>query len=106
MIRPISKARKPAKDSYNKVSKEWKNGRMCACIGLRESQNGELICSRKSHYCNDIHHARGERGALLTDQRFWVPVCRIAHNWIHNNVDKARILGFLPPRGEWNTMPK
>lgn len=48
------------------------------------------------------HHIRGRLGALLCDTRFWLPVCRKHHNWIHEHPNDAREMGFLAQPGEWN----
>lgn len=45
----------------------------------------------------DVHHSRGRLGSLLMDARFWIPVCRICHNWIHANPAAAREAGLLGP---------
>ena len=42
----------------------------------------------------EIHHKRGKIGNLLTDERFFLPVCRHHHNYIHDNPSIAMRLGY------------
>lgn len=72
---------------------------VCACYGVVFSPI-ETLCSLSA---TDIHHIRGRRGRLLLDQRFWMPVCRHAHDWIGSHPAEARTLGWLCQVGEWNT---
>lgn len=50
----------------------------------------------------DVHHTRGRAGELLLDERFWLAVSRMGHDWIQKNPDKARAKGWLCERGQWN----
>ena len=57
----------------------------------------------------EIHHQRGRLGALLRDQRYWLPVCRECHKFIHDHPALSRrikAVGFdmtlLCDVGEWN----
>lgn len=56
----------------------------------------------KQHTSCDVHHMRGRAGSLYLDERFWLPVCRGCHDWIHKHMDEARQKGFLCQTGEWN----
>lgn len=49
----------------------------------------------------DIHHQMGRVGfaddkeiPLLLDTRYWIPVCRIAHNWITEHSKEAIEQGY------------
>jgi len=59
-----------------------------------------------SNFSSEIHHTRGRTGRLLRDQRFWMPVCRRCHEWIHTNMNEARKVDLLCQLGEWNTYPE
>jgi hypothetical protein len=52
----------------------------------------DAMCLRHSV---DIHHIRGRRGNLLTDERYLMAICREHHDWIHSNSRKAREMGLL-----------
>ena len=104
-IRPRSKRRAKLDGQYNRRATEWKEGRLCACIGLRDGE-GRLLCGQASHLCEDVHHTRGRAGTLLLDERFWLPVCRGAHRFIQENPAEARRLGLLCGVGQWNTPVK
>lgn len=49
------------------------------------------ICTRKA---TEVHHKKGRIGYLLTYVPFWLPVCRSCHEWIENNPNEAKELGF------------
>lgn len=49
-----------------------------------------------------VHHSRGRAGALLLDERWWIPVSMTGHQMIQNNPDLARKLGLLCELGCWN----
>ncbi len=118
-VRRVSK-KKAARDRvYNPMIREWKMDRLCECSGKvfwhedhpelkkRGSKfNYTVVCTMYDHYCDDNHHMRGKLKELLMDERFRLPVCRKAHQFIENNPALARKMGWLPPLGQWNTMPK
>ena len=54
--------------------------------------------------CN--HHIIGRAGTLKFDKRFWCPTSFKRNNWPHENIEKARELGLIAKRGEWNNPPK
>lgn len=66
----------------------------CFCFGKLG-----VVCSK---IATDVHHRNGRRGAMLIDVRYWIPVCRTAHNWIHGNIQSARELGLIALGGDWN----
>lgn len=49
------------------------------------------------HNATDIHHTRSgsDRDTYYLVQSTWLAVCRACHSWIHENPEKARILGHL-----------
>lgn len=51
------------------------------------------------------HHSRGKLGDLLFMQEYWIPICRRCHNWVGDNIGKARELGFICRYGLWNRLP-
>lgn len=46
------------------------------------------------HLAVDIHHKKGRTGDLLFDVRFFMPVCREHHKFIHDNPDYAYERGW------------
>jgi hypothetical protein len=57
----------------------------------------------------EIHHIKGRQGfadqyaidndlILLLDERYWLPVSRKGHEWIHKNDAEARKKGWLKSR--------
>jgi len=52
------------------------------------------------HFRDDTHHTRGKDGLLYFDVRYFLSVCRKAHQWIDANRAEAVKLGLLSK--EWN----
>lgn len=107
-IRPVSERRASLMRLYYSRARKFKRLTNCFCAGLYPGKNGGtfVVCAKKYHACTDVHHSRGRAGSLLIDERFWIPVCRRAHNWIQANPERARALGLLCQPGEWNVPVK
>jgi hypothetical protein len=89
---------------YNAEAGAWKEGRLCACAGIRDGL-GRLLCRAKPHLCDHVHHKHGRLKPLLREQKYWVPVCALAHRYIEDNKLTAKMLG-LTGKGPWNTAPR
>lgn len=46
----------------------------------------------------DLHHAKGRVGSLLTDVRYFKALCRRCHRWVEENVNEAKKLGLSVDR--------
>lgn len=59
------------------------------------------MCEAKIHNCTlkstDIHHKKG-RGEYYLDTTTWLSVCRSCHDWIEDNPEDAKELGFSENR--------
>ena len=42
----------------------------------------------------EVHHMKGRIGDLLLNQEFWLPVCRLCHDWIENHPKEAKEKGL------------
>ena len=42
----------------------------------------------------EIHHKKGREGELLINPEFFLSVCRQCHEWIENNPNLSKDLGF------------
>lgn len=103
-----TKATKQASRQYAARAKEFihecvRRGETCPVVNaideLRQgSKYGHPISSR----LNEVHHKRGRRGDLLCDERFWMPVSKQGHRWIHEHPAEARRRGWLCEVGQWN----
>lgn len=91
MIRPRSTRMQKLMRAYRKDVKEFLLGKFSEVSGQPATMN---------------HHVRGRLGTLLFDKRFWCATTFKDHRWIEDNKEKARELGFLCQRGEWNVAPK
>ena len=43
----------------------------------------------------EVHHMRGRVGAMLTDPRYLIAICRRCHDWIHSNMKASRALKLV-----------
>ena len=48
----------------------------------------------------DLHHAKGRVGSLLTDVRYFKALCRRCHRWVEENPEQAKSLGLSLSRLE------
>lgn len=93
-IRPVSERMKLKLKEYAKVKRKYlKAHPVCECEG----------CDWKS---NDIHHKRGRTGSLLSDERYFMAMCRLHHDWCHQWPDQARRHGWTAPVGQWGKADK
>ncbi len=92
--------RRERRREHVKLRHQWTPGKTCAACHAPEVE---------------VHHQRGRVGALLNDQRFWIPLCRRCHRNVHDHPDASRILRVLVgdqwmpllcARGDWNKIPK
>ena len=97
-VRPRSAAEQARMDAYRPVRDKF----------LAEHPRCEVVWFGQP-CCNpsvDNHHLRGRLGTLLCDTRFFLAVCRGCHDKIRMRTEDAVKHGYLPPKGEWNTLPK
>jgi hypothetical protein len=81
-IRPRSKKRATQEREYAKIRKVYLFCHpVCEVIG----------CGCES---TEIHHKKGRVGELLTDERFFLAVCRPHHNYIESHPFEARDAGY------------
>jgi len=63
-------------------------------------------CKRPAH--KSPHHIYGRGGPghwLLNAVQFWAAICLQHHDWVHEEIEAARLLGLLAKLGEWNVGP-
>lgn len=94
-------AEKPTNPAIPRVSSKRKKKDQ-EYLKLRErylTQNH--LCMVKVNGCTngatDVHHkfSGSDRDTYYLVQSTWLAVCRACHSWIHENPEKARILGYL-----------
>lgn len=91
-IKPISDREVKRNREYQRVKRQWRalpENQRCAYPG----------CKRPASTAP--HHARGRVGSLKCDVRWFVPICRPHHDWVHRNIAEARKLGLICQLGEW-----
>lgn len=104
-IGAVSAARRGALAKYRKLRNDFLSKRPCceACNRLRKQIGWPLI---GPHAAIEIHHSHGRIGRLLCYVRWWIPVCRAAHEWIGIHPNHARDAGLICEKGQWNSKPK
>lgn len=95
--RLMSKSRAAQMREYAKLKKEF----------LAKHKKCAIWPHKKA---TDLHHSKGRRGKLLLDQRYWIPLCREMHSWVHSHPGEARTMSWrgiplIAPEGEWNKQP-
>lgn len=63
-----------------------------------EFLNANQFCACCPSYATDVHHKKGREGTLLTDIRFFLPVCRRCHNYIEEHPEWAKRKGYSQDR--------
>jgi hypothetical protein len=92
-LRRRSKDGAKAERAYNRRVKQWKveNPHCKACERLMTYRPGRPVI----RCTTDCHHMAGRLGAMLMDERYWLPVCRWCHDFIGEHGKLARALGFV-----------
>ena len=109
---PKPSPRKEDQKEYRIKAKEFvraaieSGGRCPVVAAVPELRDGRKYGWPISDKLNEVHHLRGRAGSLLCDERFWIALSKQGHRWVHENPEKARNMGFLCAKGEWNTPPK
>lgn len=70
---------------------------------VRDNYLGEhKVCENPncSNPSEDLHHAKGRVGGLLTDVRYFKALCRRCHRWVEDNPEEAKALGLSLSRLE------
>lgn len=81
-----------------KVSKKQRS-RLAKYYRIREAylRANPLCMICKCEFATDIHHRKGRVGSLLCDTKWWMALCRVDHDKVHNNVAWAKEKGYLVP---------
>ena|SRR6185312_3771489 len=95
-VRKVSKKKAKSDRIYNAMVKEWLSEDYCA-VALNVF--GKFIPAT----C--CHHVRGRNKTLKFDKRFWCATSFEYNLWPHQNIEKARQLGLIAQKGEWNVAP-
>jgi hypothetical protein len=87
-ISPVSKKRQVEMDEYSK--------KRVAFLALKPICEAKIIhCTGKS---TDVHHKSGRVGEKYLKISTWLSVCRNCHQWIEENPEEAKELGFSESR--------
>jgi hypothetical protein len=64
---------------------------------LTQNHLCQLAVAGCTNGATDVHHkfSGSDRDTYYLIQSTWLAVCRACHSWIHENPEKARILGHL-----------
>lgn len=75
--KPISDKRKAEMEIYSENRKQFLLNKWCAYHG-------------QGCIPTTVHHAKGRIGSLYLDERYWVPLCMEAHEWVEKNPNEAK----------------
>jgi len=88
------KAKKKPVKPINKISvKREKENNLYLCIRKQFLKDNPL-CAVTGNKATEVHHMAGRIGKLLTDVRYFLPVCRFAHREIELNPIWAKENGY------------
>ena len=64
---------------------------------LTENNLCRVMVNGCGNGATDVHHkfSGSDRDTYYLVQSTWLAVCRACHSWIHENPEKARIMGWL-----------
>jgi len=97
--------RKPIKSSAYRI-KSVSDKKLIELKEYRVVRDGYLsankICEHPEckNLSEDLHHAKGRVGSLLTDVRYFKALCRRCHRWVEDNPDEAKAIGLSLSRLE------
>ncbi len=104
-VRRVSSQKSKRDRIYNARVKVWLKeigNTFCHCCIARDPV-------KRPNLSTNCHHlfGRGWRNELLMIEKYWIPCCSTCHpNWIDANMELAREIGMLAPKGQWNQPPK
>lgn len=86
-IPQVSSKRKKKDAEYSKLRQRYLTENPLCVIKVNGCTNG----------ATDVHHvfSGSDRDIYYLVQSTFLATCRSCHNWIHNNPEQARILGYL-----------
>lgn len=75
---------------FERAKEEYYKDNKC-CLGEK------LVPHIKCYGVMTIHHAKGNKGILMTDKRYFRMLCDNHHKWVHRNNEMAIELGLSFP---------
>ena len=101
----ISKTPKKTKSPSKRI-KSMSTKKLSELAEYRKVRDAYLKANKICEHpdCNnlseDLHHAKGRVGALLTDVRYFKALCRKCHRWVEENPTEAKSMGLSLSRLE------
>ena len=96
--KPLAKRSPIKKRSAKRKKQEAKYLKIRMDFMLKHPHCQAGIPGRCTHHSTDVHHKAGRVGDLLTDERYFLSVCRSCHTWIELNPLEAKELGYSESR--------
>jgi hypothetical protein len=91
-IKPVSTKRVKQNSVYTQVRQAF----------LYKNEFCKARLSICTMWATEVHHMKGRIEDLLTDERYFLPVCRRCHDWIETHPHDAHDLGLSLYRLEKN----
>jgi hypothetical protein len=107
-VAPVSKRRQAVTAEYRREARAFvraavARGETCRVVAaIPELRDGMKYGWPVKRDLNEVHHTRGRAGSLLMDQRFWIPLSKAGHRWVHENMAEARAREWICEAGLWN----
>lgn len=95
-INKISTRRAAALKAYSRLKSAW----------LADPANKKCRVANCARPTTDLHHQYGRVAGLLTDTRYWIPLCKVHHHRVHTDIPWARENNLIAKKGEWLNPPK
>jgi hypothetical protein len=73
-------------------------------LAIPEVRNARRYGWAVSGKITECHHKFGRLGPLLNWKPGWLGVSKLGHRWIHQNIARARLHGWIAERGDWNNL--
>lgn len=98
-LKKVSRKQKTRLDKYMDARRAFIEELENYDSSLRCQVCSDLVCSGRSMVTlrvgTEVHHMKGRVGSLLWNQDFFLWVCRVHHDQIHQNPKEARKNGWL-----------
>ena len=83
---------------------QFKGAKCPVWLAIPEVRNARRYGWPVSGKITQCHHKFGRLGPLLLWKPGWIGVSKLGHRWIHQNIARARLHGWIAERGDWNNL--
>ncbi len=91
-LRKVSKKKATEQAIYRQLKNEALSSQPLCEFPTLYSNGYEPGCVNRA---TQVHHAKGQQGALLNDKRYWWLLCMEHHRWVEDHKNEARKMGLI-----------